>query len=151
MLTQLPNDSRSDVGKGSVQGIKDIPNHIKEIYKTVWEINPRTLIDMAVDRAPYICQSQSLSIYMETPTIDKLVSSHLFSRPSFAEPLQSKMHMYGWKRGLKMGMYYLRCRASSQPLPVTLPVSMHSDNTQSHTSPTTEQIAESNDCTSCSA
>ncbi len=90
---------------GSVQGL-DIPDNLKEIYRTVWEIPQKSILDMAADRGAYIDQSQSLNIFMENPTLAKL----------------SSMHMYGWKKGLKTGMYYLRTRAKAKPIQVTVPV-----------------------------
>jgi len=84
----------------------DIPEHLKEIYRTVWEIPQRSLIDMSADRGAFIDQSQSLNIFMENPTLAKL----------------SSMHMYGWKKGLKTGMYYLRTRSKAKPQQVTVPV-----------------------------
>ncbi|MCS6934462.1 MAG: ribonucleoside-diphosphate reductase subunit alpha [Chitinophagales bacterium] len=89
---------------GSIQNIDEIPAEIKEIYKTVWEIKQRSIIDMAADRGPYICQSQSLNIFMDNPTKAKLTS----------------MHFYAWKKGLKTGMYYLRTRAASQAVQFTV-------------------------------
>jgi len=97
---------------GSVQGL-DIPSNLKDIYRTVWEIPQKSLIDMAADRGAYIDQSQSLNIFMEDPSVAKL----------------SSMHMYGWKKGLKTGMYYLRTRPKAKPIQVTVPVA-----------PTQEQI-----------
>lgn len=89
---------------GSIQKITNIPDHIKEVYKTVWEIKQRAIIDMAADRGAYICQSQSLNLFVDTPTTGKLTS----------------MHFYGWKRGLKTGMYYLRTKAASQAVQFTV-------------------------------
>jgi ribonucleoside-diphosphate reductase alpha chain len=89
---------------GSIQKISNIPDHIKEVYKTVWEIKQRAIIDMAADRGAYICQSQSLNLFVDTPTTGKLTS----------------MHFYGWKRGLKTGMYYLRTKAASQAVQFTV-------------------------------
>jgi ribonucleoside-diphosphate reductase alpha chain len=89
---------------GSVQQIEEIPDAIKEIYKTVWEIRQRNLIDMAADRGAYICQSQSLNLFVETPSASKLTS----------------MHFYAWKSGLKTGMYYLRTQAASQAVQFTV-------------------------------
>jgi ribonucleoside-diphosphate reductase alpha chain len=89
---------------GSVQNIEDIPNHIKEVYKTVWEIKQRALIDMAADRGAYICQSQSLNLFVDAPTTSKLTS----------------MHFYAWRKGLKTGMYYLRSKAASQAVQFTV-------------------------------
>ena len=80
---------------GSVQGIKGISDDLQLLYKTSWEIKQRTLIDMAAQRGPFICQSQSLNLFMENPTYAKLTS----------------MHFYGWKQGLKTGCYYLRTKA----------------------------------------
>jgi ribonucleoside-diphosphate reductase alpha chain len=80
---------------GSVQGIKEVPEHLQALYKTSWEIKQRTLIDMAAQRGPFICQSQSLNLFIENPTYAKLTS----------------MHFYGWKQGLKTGCYYLRSKA----------------------------------------
>ena len=90
---------------GSVQNL-DISPRLKEIYRTVWEIPQKSLIDMAADRGIFIDQSQSLNIFMENPTLAKL----------------SSMHMYGWKKGLKTGMYYLRTRAKAKAQQVTVPV-----------------------------
>jgi ribonucleoside-diphosphate reductase alpha subunit len=90
---------------GSVQAL-DIPDRLKEIYRTVWEIPQKSLIDMSADRGPFIDQSQSLNIFMEDPSLAKL----------------SSMHLYGWKKGLKTGMYYLRTRPKARPIQVTVPV-----------------------------
>jgi ribonucleoside-diphosphate reductase alpha chain len=89
---------------GSIQAIDEIPQAIKEIYKTVWEIKQRNIIDMAADRGAYICQSQSLNLFVDTPSASKLTS----------------MHFYGWKKGLKTGMYYLRTQAASQAVQFTV-------------------------------
>ena len=89
---------------GSVQKIESIPDAIKEIYKTVWEIKQRSLIDMAADRGAYICQSQSLNLFVDAPTNNKLTS----------------MHFYAWRKGLKTGMYYLRSKAASQAVQFTV-------------------------------
>ena len=90
---------------GSVQDL-DIPDKLKEVYRTVWEISQKSIIDMAADRGVYIDQSQSLNIFMENPSTSKL----------------SSMHLYGWKKGLKTGMYYLRTRAKAKPIQVTVPI-----------------------------
>jgi ribonucleoside-diphosphate reductase alpha chain len=83
---------------GSVQNIPEIPAEIRELYKTVWEIPMKTLINMARDRAPFICQSQSLNLFMAEPTPSKV----------------SSMHFYAWKAGLKTGCYYLRTKAAAK-------------------------------------
>ena len=89
---------------GSVQNIIDIPDDIKELYKTVWEMSQKTIIDMAADRGVYIDQSQSMNLFVESPTVSKL----------------SSMHMYAWKMGLKTGMYYLRSKAKARPIQFSL-------------------------------
>ena len=89
---------------GSVQHIEGLPDQLKAVYRTAWEISQKSIIDMAADRGAYIDQSQSMNIFMENPTMAKL----------------SSMHMYGWKKGLKTGMYYLRTRAKAQPIKFTL-------------------------------
>jgi ribonucleoside-diphosphate reductase alpha chain len=89
---------------GSVQDIAEIPQEIKDLYKTVWEIKMRTIIDMAADRGAYICQSQSLNLFINQPNASKLTS----------------MHFYAWKKGLKTGMYYLRTQAASQAVKFTV-------------------------------
>jgi len=89
---------------GSIQNIDNIPQNIKDLYKTVWEIKQKVIIDMAADRGAYICQSQSLNLFVENPNLAKL----------------SSMHFYGWKKGLKTGMYYLRSKAAVDPIKFTL-------------------------------
>ena len=89
---------------GSVQNIVDIPEDIKKLYKTVWEISQKCVIDMAADRGRFIDQSMSMNLFMESPTLSKL----------------SSMHMYAWKAGLKTGMYYLRSKAKARPIQFSL-------------------------------
>lgn len=89
---------------GSVQHIDEIPDNIKALYKTAWEISQKTIIEMAADRGAYICQSQSLNIFMENANFAKLTS----------------MHFYGWRMGLKTGMYYLRTKAATDAIKFTL-------------------------------
>ncbi|XP_018430434.1 PREDICTED: ribonucleoside-diphosphate reductase large subunit isoform X3 [Nanorana parkeri] len=89
---------------GSIQSIPDIPADLKELYKTVWEISQKTIIKMAADRGAFIDQSQSLNIHVAEPNYGKLTS----------------MHFYGWKQGLKTGMYYLRTRPAANPIQFTL-------------------------------
>lgn len=90
---------------GSIQNIDEIPKNIKELYKTVWEISQKTIIDMAADRGAYICQSQSMNLFVENPNMAKL----------------SSMHFYAWEKGLKTGMYYLRSKAGSEAIKFTVP------------------------------
>jgi ribonucleoside-diphosphate reductase alpha subunit len=89
---------------GSVQNVPGIPTHLAAIYRTVWEIPMKSIIDMSADRGAYIDQSQSLNLFMENPSLAKL----------------SSMHVYAWKKGLKTGIYYLRTRAKAKPQQVTL-------------------------------
>lgn len=89
---------------GSVQNIPNIPDDVKAIYKTVWEISQKKVLDLAADRGPFICQSQSLNVHLQAPTLGQLTS----------------MHFYGWKKGLKTGMYYLRTRPAAQAIQFTV-------------------------------
>lgn len=89
---------------GSIQNIEGIPQELKDLYKTSYEIKQRAIIDMAADRGAFICQSQSLNLFMESPNFGKLTS----------------MHFYAWKKGLKTGMYYLRSKAAVDPIKFTL-------------------------------
>jgi ribonucleoside-diphosphate reductase alpha chain len=89
---------------GSVQGIPEIPQHVKDLYKTVWEISQKVIIEMAADRGAYICQSQSMNIHIQDPNFGKMTS----------------MHFYAWKKGLKTGMYYLRSKAATDAIKFTL-------------------------------
>jgi len=89
---------------GSVQNIDEIPENLKDLYKTAWEISQKDILEMAADRGAYIDQSQSLNIFMENPNFGKLTS----------------MHFYGWKKGLKTGMYYLRTKAAADAIKFTV-------------------------------
>ena len=89
---------------GSIQRIPGIPAEMKELYKTAWEISQRAIIDMSADRGAYICQSQSLNLFLENATFGKL----------------SSMHFHAWQQGLKTGMYYLRTKAAVDPIKFTL-------------------------------
>ena len=89
---------------GSVQNIDEIPQDLKDIYKTVWEIKQRSIIDMAADRGAYICQSQSLNLFIQDANFAKLTS----------------MHFYAWKKGLKTGMYYLRTKSAADAIKFTV-------------------------------
>ncbi|NUQ81507.1 MAG: ribonucleoside-diphosphate reductase subunit alpha [Bacteroidetes bacterium] len=91
-------------GNGSIQQIREIPDELKALYKTVWEIKQKDLIDMAADRGAFICQSQSLNLFVEAPNFAKLTS----------------MHFYAWKKGLKTGMYYLRTKAAAEAVKFTV-------------------------------
>jgi ribonucleoside-diphosphate reductase alpha chain len=104
---------------GSVQNIDEIPDNLKALYKTAWEISQRVVIDMAADRGAFICQSQSLNIFMENANFGKLTS----------------MHFYAWEKGLKTGMYYLRTKAATDAIKFTVDKSQLSQ-------PKVEAIAE---------
>ena len=97
--------NRLKLAEGSIHGMQEIPADLREIYRTVWEVPMRSLIDMAAERAAYIDQSQSLNLFLESPTIGKL----------------SSMYMYAWKKGLKT-TYYLRSRPASKIAKATVPV-----------------------------
>ncbi len=90
--------------RGSIQNVREIPADIKALYKTVWEIKQRHIIDMAADRGPFICQSQSLNLHVAEPTIRKI----------------SAMHFYAWSRGLKTGQYYLRTKPKADAIQFTV-------------------------------
>ncbi|MFY8033434.1 MAG: ribonucleoside-diphosphate reductase subunit alpha [Flexibacteraceae bacterium] len=101
------NDEMKDkliMSNGSVQGIDEIPQHLQELYKTAWEISQKAIIDMSADRGAYICQSQSLNVFMTAPNFAKI----------------SSMHFYAWKAGLKTGMYYLRTPAATEAIKFTV-------------------------------
>ena len=103
----LWNDSMKDrlmEANGSVQGINEIPDDLKQLYRTVWEISQKSIIDMAADRGAYICQSQSMNIHMQDANFGKLTS----------------MHFHAWKRGLKTGLYYLRTKAAADAIKFTI-------------------------------
>ena len=131
------NDDIKDaiiLNNGSVQSIDEIPANIKELYKTVWEIKQKVIIDMAADRGAYIDQSQSMNIFISQPNYKKL----------------SSMHFYGWKKGLKTGMYYLRSQSSVQAQQFSVDISKtikkkekqdstQSGNTNTNTSTTTNK------------
>jgi ribonucleoside-diphosphate reductase alpha chain len=108
------------IANGSVQNIPEIPQHIKDLYKTVWEISQKVIINMAADRGAFICQSQSLNIHIQEPNFGKLTS----------------MHFYAWKKGLKTGMYYLRTKAAADAIKFTV------DNSENQAARTLEKQAE---------
>jgi ribonucleoside-diphosphate reductase alpha chain len=123
---------------GSVQQIPEIPKRLKELYKTAWEIPQRAIIDQAADRGAFICQSQSLNIFLENANFAKLTS----------------MHFYGWKKGLKTGMYYLRTKAATDAIKFTLDKSIVDEKPEDLIATRQAEIACSLDnpdaCESCS-
>jgi len=109
---------------GSVQNLA-LPSELKELYKTVWEIKQRIVLDMAADRGAYIDQSQSLNIHMIDATTAKL----------------SSMHFHGWQLGLKTGMYYLRTKAAADAIKFTVEVNQASNASIAAVKPSSEQEA----------
>ena len=126
------------LANGSIQDIPEIPQNLKELYKTVWEIKQRNIIDMSADRGAYICQSQSLNLFVESPNFAKLTS----------------MHFHAWKKGLKTGMYYLRTKAARDAVKFTIDTA-----TKEAPKPTAKELEEAalacsidnpDDCEMCS-
>ena len=115
---------------GSVSGLPMIPEDIQKIFKTVWEIKQKTLIDMAADRGPYVCQSQSLNLFLADPDYRKLTS----------------MHFYAWRKGLKTGIYYLRTRAVASAQKFTV-----EPTTKPNTVQSVAPIVEEKECLMCSS
>lgn len=116
---------------GSVQGIAEVPADIQALYKTVWELKQKTLIDMAADRGAYICQSQSLNLFVADPDYSKLTS----------------MHFYAWSKGLKTGIYYLRTKAPVAAQQFTVDPSLKAVKVEER-----EKVKESDkECVMCSA
>ena len=119
--------------EGSVQNIDEIPEELKSVYKTVWEIKQKALIDLSIQRGPFICQSQSLNIFMEEPDFKRL----------------SSMHFYGWSKGLKTGSYYLRTRPRVKTQKFTLEPPSNKPSLKVEAN--TEETEEERECLTCSA
>ncbi|PIB36331.1 ribonucleoside-diphosphate reductase subunit alpha [Reichenbachiella sp. 5M10] len=118
---------------GSIQNIAEIPQEIKDIYKTVWEISQKAIIDMSADRGAFICQSQSLNIHLQEPNFGKMTS----------------MHFYAWEKGLKTGMYYLRTKAAADAIKFTL---TKDKNVESEAAKLTDRAGQANsdfECVGC--
>lgn len=111
---------------GSVQNIEGVPDNLKAIYKTVWEISMRDILDMAADRGMFIDQSQSLNLFMESPNMGKLTS----------------MHFYAWKKGLKTGMYYLRSKPATSAIKFTVKKNAQTDMSPGVSSGATSDTAD---------
>jgi ribonucleoside-diphosphate reductase alpha subunit len=122
------------ISNGSVQNINEIPTHLKELYKTAWEISQKAIIEHAADRGAYICQSQSLNIFMENANFAKLTS----------------MHFYGWKKGLKTGMYYLRTKAATDAIKFTVDKNINQDSIQNDSPLNVKTLEEKQAEVSCS-
>ncbi len=121
------------MSNGSVQDFTDIPQDLKDLYKTVWEISQKVIIDLSADRGAYVCQSQSLNLFVENPNFGKLTS----------------MHFYAWQKGLKTGMYYLRSKAAVDPIKFTISAKNQKTSVKSAEPSTTEiqEMAEGEVCT----
>lgn len=118
---------------GSIQEIPEIPQNIKDLYKTVWEISQKAIIDMSADRGAFICQSQSLNIHLQEPNFGKMTS----------------MHFYAWEKGLKTGMYYLRTKAAADAIKFTV---KKEENKVSEAAALTDRAGQANsdfECVGC--
>jgi ribonucleoside-diphosphate reductase alpha chain len=120
---------------GSVQGIDQIPEAIQNLYKTSWEIKQKTLIDMSAARGAFICQSQSMNLFVADPNYAKLTS----------------MHFYAWKKGLKTGLYYLRTRAPVMAQKFTIDPELQKAAEKSELDRVLRKNACEEECTMCSA
>jgi len=125
---------------GSIQHIEAIPVELRELYKTVWEMSMKDIIDMARHRGYFIDQSQSLNLFMKDPDFGKLTS----------------MHFYGWKSGLKTGMYYLRTKSAVNAIQFTLSKEKKEDETEKPMNPAefkamvdASKNADPDDCLMC--
>ena len=121
------------LNNGSIQDIEEIPDKLKTLYKTVWEISQKTLIDMAKDRGAFIDQSQSLNLFMEKPDFGKM----------------SSMHFYAWEQGLKTGMYYLRTQAAAQAIQFSIDKSEIEGGEQKNMGSMICSIENQEECVSC--
>ena len=116
---------------GSILDFPEIPDDLKALYKTVWEISQKAIIDLAADRGAYVCQSQSLNLFVENPNFGKLTS----------------MHFYAWQKGLKTGMYYLRSKAAVDPIKFTLSEKHQQKFVSSEPEMVAEEVVEGQVCT----
>ena len=130
------NESMKDrlmEANGSIQGIKEIPDDIKLLYRTVWEVSQKSIIDMAADRGAYICQSQSMNIHMQDANFGKLTS----------------MHFHAWKKGLKTGLYYLRTKAAADAIKFTIVKDEKSQTMEDKQAAVQCSIDNQDDCEMC--
>ena len=118
---------------GSIQGFEEIPEDIKKLYRTVWEVSQKSIIDMAADRGAYICQSQSMNIHMQDANFGKLTS----------------MHFHAWKKGLKTGLYYLRTKAAADAIKFTIVKEEKSMDKEEEQSAMQCSIDNQDDCEMC--
>ena len=132
----LWNESMKDrlmEANGSIQGIKEITDDIKLLYRTVWEVSQKSIIDMAADRGAYICQSQSMNIHMQDANFGKLTS----------------MHFHAWKKGLKTGLYYLRTKAAADAIKFTIVKDEKSQTMEDKQAAVQCSIDNQDDCEMC--
>jgi ribonucleotide reductase alpha subunit/intein/homing endonuclease len=136
-LWSVDMKNRILAGGGSIQSIEEIPAEIRALYKTAWEIKQKVLIDQAADRGIYVCQSQSLNLFVEDPDIARI----------------SNMHMYAWSKGLKTGIYYLRTRPKAKMSAFTLDPSLVSSAAKKKDMDEPDLACRRDDptCTMCSA
>ena len=120
------------INEGMIGNIDKIPEDIRSLYKTAWELKQKTIIDMAVDRGAFVCQSQSMNLFLESPEYNKM----------------TMMHFYAWQQGLKTGMYYLRTKPKANTQQFTIDPKKKNVNKPSTPSP---QVEEDEVCESCSA
>ena len=123
------------INDGSVQNIDEIPNDIKELYKTVWEIKQKSIIDMSADRGAFICQTQSMNLFVAEPNPNLL----------------TKMHFYTWSKGLKTGMYYLRTKPKASTQQFTIDPRKSKSNLKNNSNMNQSNQQEPEDCISCGA
>ena len=114
---------------GSVQSIDEIPQNVKALYKTVWEMKQKTLIDLAADRAPFVCQTQSMNLFVKNPTYKTL----------------NAMHFYSWKKGLKTGIYYLRSQAKTSAQKFSVDLKSNSTNQGTNNKDSNVTVTNSNE------
>ncbi len=141
-LWSVDMKNRIIMESGSIQNIKEIPEDIRALYKTAWELKQKVLIDQAADRGIYVCQSQSLNLFVEDPDFDRLTN----------------MHFYAWRKGLKTGIYYLRTRPKARTMAFSMdpPVIANAQRTSNPNSPSKKEepmacSRDNPDCLMCSA
>lgn len=123
------------INNGSVMGLTQIPDYIRNVYKTAWDLSMKSVIDQAADRGVYVCQSQSLNLWLANADISKL----------------SSMHVYGWRKGLKTGIYYLRTRAAAKAQQFTIdPTKIKKIKEDGEETPKVESKSDSEGCLMCS-
>jgi ribonucleoside-diphosphate reductase alpha chain len=120
---------------GSIQEFEEIPEDIRDLYRTAWEIKQKSIVEMAADRGAFICQSQSMNIYMQDANFGKLTS----------------MHFYAWEKGLKTGMYYLRTKSAADAIKFTVDAEMMRDRKEKEKGKELELVkAQGQDAIACS-